>query len=47
MWIEEEGNNKIMYLDYDSGLGKIYKHLDETNNYLLDVRYQKVNNVTA
>jgi len=46
IWLEE-GNTKIMFLDYYSGLGKIYKHLDETNQYLLDLRYQKVNQVTA
>ena len=44
VWLE---GNKIMYLDYDSGLGRIYKHLNETNIYLIESRYQKLNKITA
>jgi hypothetical protein len=39
-WLEE---NKIMFLDYETGKGTISKHLDDMNQYLIDFRYQKVN----
>ena len=39
--------NKIMFLDYETGKGTIYKHLDDMNQYLMEVRYQKLNKVTA
>ena len=42
VWLETEGS-KFLYLDYNSGIGKIYKHLDDMNQYLIDLRYQKVN----
>ena len=43
-WLEE---NRIMFLDYETGKGTIYKHWDDINQYLMEVRYQKLNKVTA
>jgi hypothetical protein len=41
-WIEDESGN--LFLDYNSTIRLIYRNLDETNLYLIEERYLKLNN---
>lgn len=41
----EDKESGMLLPDYNSTIGLIYRNLDETNLYLMESRYQKLNNI--
>lgn len=44
IWKGECGGDQGLFA-YDTSIGLIYRNLDETNKYLIETRYLKINNI--